>query len=417
MNERKSGQSPQSKYHFFYGYIIVIAGFVIFTTVFGLNYTYGVFFKPLIVEFGWSRAVTSAAYSIMTIIAGMLGIIAGKLSDRFGSRIVCTVSGICLGLGFMLMSQVNTIWQVYLVYGVIVAAGIGACWPILMPLVPHWFIARKGLMSGILASGVGFGIIVIPPLASWLISTWGWRIAYIIIGGMGLVLIVVAAQFLKDNPKQAGQRPFGETRVVTDTIATADDGLDFKEAICTKQFALMCAIYFCFGFCLHSVMVHIVPHATEFGITATTAASIISFIGMLNIVGKVIIGSSSDRLGVKPSLIGSFALLFFAFVWLRFATELWMLYLFGALFALAYGGIMAMQALMMAELFGLRSPAALLGLLSFAYTIGGASGPYVTGYLFDITDNYYLAFLFAAVLAVAGSVLTALLKQPDRNSR
>ena len=400
----------------FYGWIVVAISLVTMTITYTTRFSFSVFYVAILDEFGWSRAVTSAAYSIMTIIAGMLGIIAGKLSDRFGSRIVCTVSGICLGLGFMLMSQVNTIWQVYLVYGVIVAAGIGACWPILMPLVPHWFIARKGLMSGILASGVGFGIIVIPPLASWLISTWGWRTAYIIIGAMALILIVVAAQFLKNNPQQAGQRPFGETRVVTDTIATADDGLDFKEAICTKQFALMCAIYFCFGFCLHSVMVHIVPHTTELGISATTAASVISLIGMLNIVGKLVIGSSSDKLGVKPSLIGSFVLLFFAFVWLRFATELWMFYLFGALFALAYGGIMAMQALMMAELFGLRSPAALLGLLSFAYTIGGASGPYVTGYLFDIAGNYYLAFLFAAVLAVAGSVLTTLLKRPDRNS-
>ncbi len=418
MTDRKTGRSSQGKPRFFYGYVIVIAGFIIFTTVFGLNYTYGVFFKPLIAEFGWSRAVTSAAYSIMTIIAGLLGIIAGRLSDRFGSRIVSTGSGIFLGLGFMFMSQVNTIWQVYLVYGVIVAAGIGACWPIVMPLAPRWFIARKGLMSGILASGVGFGIIVIPPLASWLIATLGWRMAYIIVGAMGLILIVVASQFLKNEPKQAGQHPFGENRVATEAIVTADNGFDFKEAIRTRQFALMCAIYFCFGFCLHSVMVHIVPHAMEFGITAMTAASIISFIGILNILGKLIIGSGSDKLGVKPSLIGSFVLLFLAFAWLRFATgQLWMFYLFGALFALAYGGIMSLQALMMAELFGLRSPAALLGLLSFAYTIGGASGPYVTGYLFDLTDSYYLAFLFAGVLAIAGSVLAALLKRPDRNSQ
>lgn len=417
MGERNVGQSPQGKPRFFYGYVIVIAGFIIFTAVFGLNYTYGIFFKPLIAEFGWSRAVTSAAYSIMTIIAGILGIIAGRLSDRFGSRIVCTVSGVCLGLGFILMSQVNTIWQVYLVYGVIVAAGIGACWPVIMPLVPRWFIARKGLMTGILSSGVGFGIIALPPLASWLISTVGWRIAYIIIGAMALVLFVVAAQFLRSNPQQVRLQPFGEDKSTQEAVDTIDEGLEFKDAIRTRAFALVCTIYFCFGFCLHSVMVHIAPHTMEFGITAMTAASIVSLIGIVSIVGKLIIGSSSDKLGVKASLIGSFVLLFLAFVWLQFARELWMFYLFSALFALAYGGVMTMQALISAELFGLRSPAFLLGTVAFVYTIGGASGPYVTGYIFDITNSYNLAFLFAAVLAVVGAVLTALLKQPDRNSR
>lgn len=414
MANKEIDQASATTRRFFYGYVIVIAGFVIFTLTFGLNYTYGIFFKPLIAEFGWSRAITSAAYSIMTLIAGLLGILAGRLSDKFGPRLVCTVSGACMGVGFMLMSQVHTVWQVYLVYALIIAAGTGAAWPIVLPLVPKWFTARKGLMTGILASGVGFGIIAIPPAASWLIYNLGWRPAYIIVGGVALVLLVVAAQFLRSAPKQEGQQPLGGDKIKSDATVTEEAGLDFREAIRTRAFALMCTIYFCFGFCLHSVMVHIVPHATEFGIAATTAASIISLIGMLNIAGKLIIGSTSDRLGVKPSLIASLVLLFVAFFWLQFATELWMFYLFAALFALAYGGIMAMQALMMAELFGLRSPAALLGLLSFAYTIGGASGPYVTGYVFDITNSYNLAFLFAAFLAIAGTVLASLLKRPAK---
>jgi OFA family oxalate/formate antiporter-like MFS transporter len=404
------------KSRFFYGYTVVIAGLLIMMATMGLNYTFGIFFKPLISEFGWSRAVTSAAYSIMTITAGFLGIFAGRLSDRFGTRIVSTISGACLGTGFILMSQVTELWQVYLIYSVIVAAGIGACWPIILPLVPKWFITRKGLMTGILSSGVGLGIITGPPLASWLIYNLDWRSAYIIIGSIGLVVTVAAAQLLRDSPKQKGQRPYGEDTAKPEALAAINQGMEFHKAVRTGQFAIMCAIYFCFGFCLHSVMVHIVPHATEFKIDATTAAIIMSIIGIGSIAGKLLVGGASDRIGVRTSLITSFIVLFIAFGWLQFAREFWMFCIFGIIFALGYGGVMSMQSLMSAQLFGLRSPAAILGVISFIYTIGGSVGPFLTGYIFDLTSSYNLAFLIAAIMAIIGSALTSLLKRPPQTS-
>lgn len=417
MASQKVSQTPLDKPRFFYGYVIVIAGLVILTTTIGLNYTFGIFFNSLIDEFGWSRAITSAAYSISAVIAGSLGIIAGRLSERFGTRVVSAVSGSFLGVGFILMSQINAVWQFYLVYGLVVAAGTGPCWPIMMSLVPRWFVSRRGLMTGILATGVGFGIVALPPLANWLIYNLDWRTAYIIVGSGALILIAVAAQFIRDPSKQIGQQPYGMDKTKPESLASKDAGLDLKEAIRTRQFALMGIMYFCFGFCLHSVMVHIVPHAADLKIPVTSATSILSIIGVVSIIGKLLIGSTSDRFGVKPSLIFSFVLLFLAFVWLQFTRELWMFYLFATLFALAYGGVMTMQTLMSAELFGLRSLAAMLGVISFIYTIGSAVGPFVTGYIFDITKSYNPAFLIATVLAVAGAVLASLLKRPGGNSR
>ncbi len=413
MSKPRTNHTPSYGTGLFYGYVVVAAGLVILMTTFGLNYTFGIFFKPLIAEFGWSRAVVSGAYSIMTVVAGISGIVAGKLSDKFGPRIVSTVSGVFLGVGFMLMSLVISVWQAYLVYGLIVAAGTGACWPILMPLVPKWFNVRRGLMSGILSCGVSLGLTTIPPAASWLIYNVGWRTAYVIVGGGALTLIAVSAQFLKPDPRAIGQRPFGQDSLERPTAGSEYGGLDFKDAICTRQFAFVCTAYFCFGFCLHSVMVHIVPHATESGIPATTASSIISLIGLLGMAGRLIAGSTSDRLGVRISLIASFGMLFFAFVWLQFANVLWMFYLFGALFALAYGGVMAMQTLIIADLFGLRSAGALLGGVSFIYTTGGAAGPYVTGYLFDVTNTYNLAYLFTAALSLVGCGFASLLRRPS----
>ncbi len=398
--------SKTKKPRFFYGYIIVVAAFIIMALTFGLNHTFGVFFKPLIAEFGWTRAATSAAYSLGTLVAGFWGIFAGRLSDRFGSRTVGIAGGFFLGLGFLLMSQVNAVWQFYLFYGLIVAAGLGGVWPALLPTVAKWFVGRRGLMTGIVTSGIGFGMIIIPPLTSRLISIYDWRPTYIILGSITLVVIIVAANFLKRDPYQIGQLPYGEDEAKQESSVLEARGFHFQEAIHTRQFWMACAVYFSFGFSLHTVTVHIIPHAIELGIPAISAANILAAIGGASIVAKLALGSASDRIGVKPSLVFALILLLVAFLWLQLTRELWMLYLFGIVFGFAYGGTMALQPLLAAELFGLSSLGVILGSVTFAYTIGGAAGPVLAGHIFDITGSYRLAFLACAVLVVIAILLT-----------
>jgi len=404
-----------TKPRFFYGYVIVSAIFVIMLMTFGLNYTFGVFFKPLIAEFGWTRAATSSAYSLCTLVAGFLGIFAGRLSDRFGSKVVGIACGFFLGLGFLLMSQINAIWQLYLFYGLIIAAGIGGIWPSLLPTVAKWFVMRRGLMTGIVNSGIGFGQIIVPPLASRLIYTYDWRPAYIIIGIVTLVFIILAAQFLKRDPRQIGQLPYGEDKVKPEGAVPEVRGFYLQEAIRTRQFWMLCIVYFCFGFCLHTVGVHVVAHAIELGVPPVSAANLLAAIGGASIVGKVVLGSASDRLGVKRSLVFALVLLFVAFLWVQLARELWMLYLFSIIFGFGYAGTMTMQPLLIAELFGLSSLGVLLGSVSFTYTIGGAAGPVLAGYIFDIAGSYSLAFLACAILAFVAIILTLFLTPLKKN--
>lgn len=401
---------PSKKPKFFYGYVIVSAAFVVMTLAFGINYSFGVFFEPLLAKFGWTRAVTSAAYSLCTLVAGFLGIFAGRLSDRFGPRVLSIAIGFFLGLGFLLLSQVSAIWQFYLFYGLIIAAGIGSCWPSLIPTVSRWFVGRRGLMTGIVASGIGFGALTIPPLASWLISTYDWHLAYIIIGLITLVLVSLAAQFLKRDPHQIGQLPYGEDKVKQEGSALEARGFSLQEAMHTRQFWTVCTIYFCVGFGLHTVMVHIVIHATGLGIPAATAASILAIIGGMSTVGRITGGGASDRFGVKPSLVFDFILMLAALLWLVSAREMWMLYLFGVVFGFAYGGIAALQPLLTAELFGLSSLGVILGSVAFIYTIGGAVGPLLAGHIFDITGSYSLAFMICAAIGIVGVVLTVVLR-------
>ncbi len=386
---------------------------------YGVNYTFGIFLEPLLAEFGWTTAATSAAYSLSTLASGFLGIFAGRLSDRFGPRIVATACGTLLGLGLLLMSQINAIWQLYLLYGLIIAAGIGGCWPALIPALAKWFVARRGLMTGIVVSGIGFGTLAIPPLASRLVAVYNWRPAYIIIGIIALVFTILAAQFLKRDPYQTGQLPYGSDTAEQESSIPEARGLSFQETMRTRQFWTVCTIYLCFGFSLHTVMVHIVRHATGMGISAASAANILAAIGGANIIAKIGLGGASDRLGVKPSLAFSFIMMLAALLWLQLADAVWMFYLFGIVFGFAYGGIITLQLLLAAELFGLSSLGVTLGSVAFSFTIGGAVGPVLSGRIFDVYGSYRLAFLVCAIIATLGILLvlslTPLKKERDKH--
>ena len=125
-----------------------------------------------------------------------MGIFAGRLSDLFGPKVLGIAIAILLGIGFLLMSQVTTIWQLYVIYGLLISIGIGSAWPVLLSTVSRWFIARRGLMTGIVASGIGIGTMAIPLLATWLITNHEWRLAYVIIGAITFLFILLASLLL-----------------------------------------------------------------------------------------------------------------------------------------------------------------------------------------------------------------------------
>jgi len=401
---------------FFYGYSIVLAGFLILTIIGGALYTFGVFFKPLLTEFGWTRAETSGAYSLFMILHGLLYIVTGRLSDRFGPRIVVTACGFFFGLGYLLMSQISAIWQLYLFYGVIVAVGTSGGFVLLGSMVARWFVKRRGLMTGILISGVGLGIIIMPPVANWLISSYGWRISYIVIGSIALILIILAAQFLRRDPSQMGQLPYGEDEVKTEGLDSQVTGYSLREAIHARQFWMICTAFLCFGFCMQVIMVHIVPHAIDIGISLASAAGILTIIGGSSIIGRIIMGGSSDRIGNRLAIIIGFALMIIALSLVVATKEMWMLYLFAAIFGFSYGGLATVQSPLVADLFGLLAHGVILGVVVFSVTIGGAIGPLLAGYIFDITSSYHLTFLVCVALSVAGLILISRLTPISRKS-
>jgi MFS family permease len=386
-----------------------VAAFLTMVLMQGTFYTFGIFFKPLSTEFGWTRALTSGAFSVCMILQGALAMVTGKITDRFGPRVVLSSCGFFLGLGYLLMSQINAVWQLYLFYGVLIATGMSGATIPQLSTVARWFVRRRGLMTGVTMSGIGAGTMIIPLVANWLISNYGWSTSYAVMGFIVFAVIVLAAQFLRRDPTQRQQLPYGKNEIPEESLNLEAGGFSLREAMHTRQFWLLCVAYLGFGLFLQTIMVHIVPHATEMGISATLATSIFVALGVLSIVGRIAIGSASDRIGSKLALIICFILTTVALAWLLVAERMWMFYLFAAVFSFGFGGIAAMESPLVAELFGLSSHGMILGVILFALTIGGTIGPVMAGGIFDITGSYDLAFLACATVSSIGLISTALL--------
>ena len=401
-----AGEKPK----FFYGWFVVIATWFMMLIMDGTFYSFGVFFKPVLTEFGWTRAMTSGAFSLCAILTGLFAVIVGRLNDRFGPRIVLSICGFFLGLGYLLMSQISAIWQLYLFYGVMVAIGMSASIVPLLSTVARWFVKGRGVMTGVVLTGVGIGTIIVPLLASRLISIYSWPTAYIIMGGMTLLFTISVAQFMKRDPEQVGQLPYGGTQLEKQELNLNAEGFSLKEAMRTAPFWIVCMLTFCFVFCVFTVMVHIDAHAVELGVSPLVAASTLAVIGGVSIIGRPAMGVFADRVGSKWAAIVCFTLFAADFLWLAVVNEVWVLYPFAAIFGFAYGGLSALFSPIVAELFGLSSHGAIFGASFFCGQVGGAIGPLMAGHIFDITGSYNIAFKVCAAVGILGIILASLLK-------
>ena len=399
-----------AKPRFFYGYVVVAAVSFVMLAVSGAGQTFGIFFKPLLVEFGWTRASTAGAQSLRSVLYGILVIITGRFNDRFGPRLITTASGFILGLGYLLMSQLHNSWQLYLYYGVVIAVGSSGEMVPLVSTVARWFVKRRGLITGIVLSASGLSQTVIPLLVSRLLVAYDWRQSYIIVAFIALLPTIVAAQFLRRDPAKMGQSPYGSGEAGAGGITVQTTGLSLQEAIHTWQLWLLCITVATSSFGVGVIQVHIVAHATDLGMSVTSGANILAFIGGLGIAGRIIMGTAADRIAPKLALIIACILQAVALFFVISAKEAWTLYLFGAIFGFGFGSFLPVHSIIVAELFGLSSHGVIYGLTMLSVTVGLGIGSVLAGKIFDVTGGYTLAFLISAIAMVLGLISAFLLK-------
>lgn len=397
--------------HIYYGWVIVLIGFFALCMNALAIFGFGVFLKPLTEEFGWERGALSTAFSISLLIGGILSLFTGRLSDRYGPRILVTIAGLALGVGLILTSQVNSLWQLYLVWGFSVGIGISCSVIPIISSIPRWFTVRRGIALAIPAAGFSLGGVIGPIIIERLISAFDWQQAFIVIGILPLVIAVPLAQLMKREPEPASSEARAETEVVEEVrvVEPTTHGLPFIEMVRNRWFWLLGSMQFSFGFCTQMIIVHITPYGTDVGLSAITAASILSISSATGIFGNLLMGSLADRFNPRLTLSGCYITMTLSLVWLLFTREPWMFYIFAIVFGAARGGIAPVQTMVPAEMFGLKHLGSFIGAFLLFGTLGGVLGTPAAGFIFDASGSYSLAFWLAIIFGTLACVVSMIL--------
>ena len=393
-----------------YGYIIFAACFTIQAVGIGSYVAYGVFFNALMSEFQWSRATISGASSLAFFMMGFTGMLIGRLNDLYGPRLLMSVTSLFFGAGLILMSQVNSVLQLYLFYGVLLGIGLSSIDVIALTTIARWFALRRGAMTGLVKVGTGAGQFTIPLIASFLIGVVGWRQTFLIIGLAASFILFCVAQILKRDPYEYQPISRRDSSSSQQIGKCEDTSLSFEKTRKTYQFWNLCIVNFLVIFCLISIIIHIVPHARDIGLSAGQAAGALSTIGAVSMIGRFVSGLAIDRFGSKIIMGACLLLLIISLLWLQAAQSLWMLFLFACIYGLAHGGLFTAISPIVAEIFGIKAHGTILGIVVCFGTTGGAVGPIFTGQLFDMTGSYAAAFWTFIILSTCSLGILSFLK-------
>src|SRR5215475_13889970 len=257
----------------FYGWIIVAVAIVIIGFGSGALLSLGVFLKPIQDSMTWSREAISAVALGMWIVYGMGALMWGMLSDRWGARRVVVVGGLLLGLGLVAASQITTLWQFYAAFGGIVGVAAGAFYTPLTTTVTRWFTANRGLAVALVSAGTGLGTFVVAPLARWLISSYDWRFAMLLLGDLVWVIVIPLALLVREAPR--------------DGVGSADTSVSLPEIWRSPQFWLIALTHFSCCLAHSGPIFHMVTHAIDRGVADMTAATILGISGLASLAGRV----------------------------------------------------------------------------------------------------------------------------------
>jgi len=391
-------------------WIVLGAIWVTLAVTFGLFFSFPVFLVPLFEEFGWSRGATAAAFSISSIVQGVLSPVVGVLVDRFGPRRVILVGAAVLGGSCVLSSRIDSLLSLYLVVGVLAAAGACAVgWVPSGLLIARWFADRRGTMMGIAFSGMGTGILVIGPLTQWLIDRHGWRGAYVWLGLGALVLLGPLTWLgVRDGPgaSTARSRP---------AAAAAAGGHEVRSALRTRAFWALFFAYLCTPLAVFPVVTHQVAFAVDQGFPRMFVAGIFGLAGFMSTLGRIGFGIAADRIGRAASATASYACTALGTLCLL-GLESWRhpapLYAYAILFGLGFGARGPIITATASHLFAGRRFGVIYGILSIGNGVGGAIAPWFGGAIHDITGSYRVAFLIAVGFCAAGSFCFWLARPP-----
>jgi len=391
----------------FYGWVIVGAGIVVTCIGVGAMLSLTIFLQPMSEAMGWSRTGISTAALLNWLCMGVGSFLWGALSDRFGTRAVVLLGGVLLGLGLVTASQAASLGQFQLVFGLIVGLAAGSFYTPMTATTSRWFTRNRSLAVALVSAGLSAGSAVMAPLARWLITSYDWRTAMLVIGDLVWLVVIPAALLVRDPPAPA------PVPVGAPTAGDQARELTVAQALRTPQFAAIALTYFACCAAHSGPIFHMVTHAIDRGVPAMAAATVFSVAGLASMSGKIVCGLVADRVGEKRTLVAGLALQAIAVSLYVFTRGLPSFYALAVMFGFAYGGVMPLYAILVREYFGARIMGTTFGAVAFVSTLGMALGPWAGGSLYDAFGSYFWLFIGSFGIGL-GAVAIAFTFRPPR---
>ncbi len=375
-------------------WIVLAVVWLTLGVAYGLFFSFTIFFVPLIEEFHWSRGLTAGAFSLSALIQGVLSPAIGMLVDRIGPRRVILVGVLLLSGASILGSRIQSLWELYLITGVLGATGVVAVgWVPSGALLSGWFSRHRGGVMGLAFSGMGAGVLVVGPLAQWLIAQVGWRQAYLVLGVGTLLCLGPILWFGVAEASVPRRSRRTEVQAVAPT-----DGVGMRAALSTRVFWGLFLAYFFTPLAVFPVFTHQVAFAVDAGFPRMFVAGIFGLMGFMSSVGRVAFGALSDRMGREPAATLSFGCTAAgtgALILLDVWPHAGWLYAYALLFGVGFGARGPIITAMASEVFAGRRFGAIYGVMNLGNGVGAAIGPWFGGVIHDLTGSYRLAFLTA----------------------
>jgi MFS family permease len=380
----------------------------------GFRATPGVLIVPLEQEFGWSPATISLAVSINLILFGLTGPFAAALMERFGIRPVMSAALAMIAAGSAMTVLMRAPWQLDLVWGVVVGLGTGSMASVLGAMVANrWFVARRGLVVGILTAAGATGQLIFLPTLAWLAVTAGWRWAALTVTGAALLVLPIVALFMRSRPADIGMRPYGASGAVAgggpagSPIATAFRGLSL--GVRRREFWLLAASFFICGLSTNGLIgTHLIPASVDRGIPEVRAASLLAVIGVFDIAGTMASGWLTDRYDSRRLLFMYYGLRGLSLLFLPFAYSAGWLGLvpFIVFYGLDWVATVPPTVALTAETFGRDRMSIVYGWIFASHQLGAATAAFGAGAIRTWLHDYELAFLSAGLLCLIAAMLS-----------
>ena len=379
-----------------YGWVIVGAGALMGCVAIGALFSLAVFLQPMSEATGWSHTGISSAMTLDFLTMGVAAFGWGALTDRFGPRIVVLSGAILLGLGLVLASRATSLLEFQIIYGVLVGIAAGAVFAPMIATVTGWFEQHRSLAVSLVSAGTGVAPLTISPFASWLIQSYDWRTAQLVIGLLSWVLLIPAALFVRRAPPATAGAP--------GMPAEGGEGMTVRQALRSPQFMVLAATFF-FCCAAHSGPIfHTVSYALTCGLSAMTAVTIYSVEGLAGLGGRIVFGLLGDRFGARRIVVLGLMVQALGAGSYYFTRQIGEFYAVAFIFGMAYGGVMPLYAVIAREYFPMRIMGTVFGAAAMISSLGMALGPAVGGWIFDTFHGYgflYIASFGMGLAAVA----------------